>query len=541
MIKRTLLILALILTSCSEQVDLIVYNANVYTVDNYNNKVTSFAVKDGKFIYVGDDSVTSKYSSSNIINAEGLPVYPGFIDSHAHFYNLGFFNDQVNLKETKSFEEVLKRVMEFNNSNDKDFIIGRGWDQNDWVNKSFPTNKLLNEEFPDKAIVLRRIDGHAYLVNDFALNLAGIDKSSNIEGGEFVKSNGKLTGVLIDNAMRLIDDIIPDPTKEESVKALISAQEIAFENGLTTISEAGISREQIELIDSLQKTGVLKIKIYAMIENNLEDVDYYLEQGPYKTDKLNVRSVKVYADGALGSRGASMIDEYSDRRGYFGIIRTPIDSINSLAFKLAGTKFQMNTHAIGDNANRIVLNAYRDALVNYRDPRWRIEHAQVINEKDIDLFNLKIIPSVQPTHATSDMYWLYDRVGKERASLAYAYKELFERSGVIPFGTDFPVEDISPIMTFYSAVVRKDLNGYPDDGFQMENSISRGDALYAMTIHGAYSNFEEDEKGSIEVGKSADFIILDNDLIKSAEIRIPSTNIVATFIDGELVFNRRYN
>ena len=541
MIKKTLLILTLVLTSCSEQVDLIVYNANVYTVDDDNNKATSFAVKDGKFIYVGDNSVTTKYSSSNIINAEGLPIYPGFIDSHAHFYNLGFFNDQVNLKETKSFEEVLKRVIEFNNSNDKNFIIGRGWDQNDWDNKSFPTNKLLNEEFPDKAIVLRRIDGHAYLVNDFALNLAGIDKSSNIEGGEFVKSNGKLTGVLIDNAMRLIDDIIPDPTKEESVKALISAQEIAFENGLTTISEAGISREQIELIDSLQKTGVLKIKIYAMIENNLEDVDYYLEQGPYKTDKLNVRSVKVYADGALGSRGASMIDEYSDRRGYFGIIRTPIDSINSLAFKLAGTKFQMNTHAIGDNANRIVLNAYRDALVNYRDPRWRIEHAQVINEKDIDLFNLKIIPSVQPTHATSDMYWLYDRIGEKRSNLAYAYKELLKRSGVIPFGTDFPVEDISPIMTFYSAVVRKDLNGYPDDGFQMENSISRGDALYAMTIHGAYSNFEEDEKGSIEVGKSADFIILDNDLIRSPEIRIPSTNIVATFIDGELVFNRRYN
>ena len=541
MIKKTLLFLALVLTSCSEQVDLIVYNAEVYTVDVNNNKVTSFAVKDGKFIYVGDDSVTSKYSSSNIINAEGLPVYPGFIDSHAHFYNLGFFNDQVNLKETKSFEEVLKRVMEFNNSNDKDFIIGRGWDQNDWVNKSFPTNKLLNEEFPDKAIVLRRIDGHAYLVNDFALNLAGIDKSSNIEGGEFVKSNGKLTGVLIDNAMRLIDDIIPDPTKEESVKALISAQEIAFENGLTTIAEAGISREQIELIDSLQKEGVLKIKIYAMIENNPEDVDYYLEQGTYKTDKLNVRSVKVYADGALGSRGASMIDEYSDRRGYFGIIRTPIDSINNLAFKLAGTKFQMNTHAIGDNANRIVLNAYRDALFNYRDPRWRVEHAQVINENDIDFFNYKIIPSVQPTHATSDMYWLYDRVGKKRANLAYAYKELLTRSKIIAFGTDFPVEDISPIMTFYSAVARKDIDGFPNDGFQMENSLNRADALYAMTIFGAYANFEENEKGSIEVGKSADFIILDNDIILSEENRIPLTNTVATFIDGELVFNRRYN
>ena len=541
MIKKILLFLILVFTSCSEQVDLIVYNAEIYTVDNNNNKATSFAVKDGKFIYVGDDSVTSNYSSSNIINAEGLPVYPGFIDSHAHFYNLGFFNDQVNLKETKSFQEVLKRVIEYNNSNEKDFIIGRGWDQNDWENKSFPTNKLLNEEFPDKAIVLRRIDGHAYLVNDFALNLAGIDKSSNVDGGEFVKSNGKLTGVLIDNAMRLIDDIIPAPTKEESIKALISAQEIAFENGLTTIAEAGISREQIELIDSLQKTGILKIKIYAMIENNLEDVDYYLNQGPYKTDKLNVRSVKVYADGAIGSRGASMIEDYSDRRGYKGIIRTPIDSIKNLAFKLSGTKFQMNTHAIGDNANRIVLEAYGDALFNYRDPRWRVEHAQVINENDIDLFNQKIIPSVQPTHATSDMYWLYDRVGKKRANLAYAYKELLTRSKVIAFGTDFPVEDISPIMTFYSAVARKDLNGYPSEGFQMENSINRADALYAMTVFGAYANFEENEKGSIEVGKSADFIILDNDLIISEENKIPFTKTVATFIDGELVFNRRYN
>ena len=537
MIKKTLLILTLLLTSCSEQVDLIVYNAEVYTVDDTNTKVTSFAVKDGKFIYVGDDSVTSKYSSSNIINAEGLPVYPGFIDSHAHFYNLGFFNDQVNLKETNSFEEVLKRVIEFNNLNEKDFIIGRGWDQNDWNDKSFPTNKLLNEKFPDKAVVLRRIDGHAYLVNDFALNLAGIDKSSSIDGGDFVKSNGKLTGVLIDNAMRLIDEIIPDPTLEESVKALISAQEIAFENGLTTIAEAGISREQIELIDSLQNSGVLKIKIYAMIENNTEDVDYYLEKGPYKTDKLNVRSVKVYADGALGSSGASMIDEYSDRRGYFGIIRTPIDSIKNLAFKLAGTKFQMNTHAIGDNANRIVLNAYGDALFNYRDPRWRVEHAQVINENDIDLFNQKIIPSVQPTHATSDMYWLYDRVGKKRANLAYAYKELLTRSKVIAFGTDFPVEDISPIMTFYSAVARKDIDGYPSEGFQMENSLNRADALYAMTVFGAYANFEENEKGSIEKNKFADFIIIDRDLMKVDLDLTPNTKVLKTYLSGDLVYS----
>ena len=541
MSKKLLLLVLIILSSCNEKVDLIVHNAEIYTADDNNNKATSLVVKDGKFIYVGDDSAMSKYSSSNIINAEGLPVYPGFIDSHAHFYNLGFLNDQVNLTETKSLEDVVSLVNKYNNINEKKFIIGRGWDQNDWDVKSFPNNKLLNESFPNKPVVLRRIDGHAYLVNDYALKLADIDMSSNIEGGEFLKSNGRLTGVLIDNAMRLIDDIIPVPTNEESIKALLSAQEIAFENGLTTISEAGISRSQIELIDSLHDTGLLKIKIYAMIENNFDDVDYFLKNGPLKTERLNVRSVKVYADGALGSRGASMINDYSDRKGYYGIIRTPIDSIKSLAFKLAGSKFQMNTHAIGDYANRFVLEAYGDALFNYTDPRWRIEHAQIVNKDDIDLFNPKIIPSVQPTHATSDMYWLYDRIGKKRAEYAYAYQELLNKSSVIAFGTDFPVEDINPIMTFYSAIARKDKNGYPDDGFQMENSISRGDALYAMTIHGAYANFEEDEKGSIAVGKSADFILLDNDIIRSNETRIPTTKVVATFINGQLVFNRRYN
>tara|TARA_X000000950_G_scaffold268267_1_gene345603 strand:- start:4422 stop:6044 length:1623 start_codon:yes stop_codon:yes gene_type:complete len=540
MVKKLLVFFILFLSSCSEKADLIVYNANVYTVNSAKPNVSAFAIKDGKFIYVGDDSVMSNYSSSNIINAEGLPLYPGFNDSHAHFYNLGFFVNQIDLKATKSFEEIVKKLVDNDKTNPKKFIIGRGWDQNDWNIKTFPTNKLLNEAFPDKAVILGRIDGHAYIVNDYALTLAGIDKSSKIDGGEFVKLNGKLTGVLIDNAMQPINNIIPDPTEEESIKALIAAQEIAFENGLTSVTEAGISRKQIELIDSLHKSGALKIKIYAMIDNG-PDVDYYLKQGPYKTDRLNVRSVKVYADGALGSRGASMINEYSDRKGYFGIIRTPIDSIKSLAFKIAGTKFQMNTHAIGDNANRFVLNAYRDALFNYRDPRWRIEHAQVVNEDDIQLFNQKIIPSVQPTHATSDMYWMYDRIGKKRAKHAYAYKELLEKSSVIAFGTDFPVEEVSPFMTFYSATVRKDKEGYPDDGFQVENIIGRGDALYAMTIHGAFANFEEDEKGSIEVGKSADFIILDNDIMRSAESRIPLTNVVATFVEGELVFNRRYN
>ena len=539
--KKLLFLLLIFLTSCSEKVDLIVHNATIYSVDPYNTKYSSLAVKDGIFKYVGGDEILSNFSSQNIINAQGLPIYPGFIDSHAHFYDLGYYLNQVDLKNTQSIEEVIDRVAEFDAENNPNFILGRGWDQNDWNNKTFPTNTLLNEIFPDKPVVLRRIDGHAYLVNDSALKLAGINNLTKVEGGEIVKIGNKLTGVLIDNSMRLVDNIIPEPSKEESIQALLSAQDLAFKYGLTTISDAGLTKEQIYLIDELQKDGALKIKIYAMIENDPSSLEHFLELGPYKTDRLNVRSVKVYVDGALGSRGALLIDDYSDRKGFKGIIRTPIDSINKLALKLSGTKFQMNTHAIGDKANRVVLNAYRDALFDFRDPRWRIEHAQVIAKEDFELFNPKIIPSVQPTHATSDMYWLNDRIGENRAKYSYAYKELLNKSKIIAFGTDFPVEDINPIMTFYSAVARKDINGFPDEGFQMENSISRGDALYAMTSFGAYANFEEDEKGSIEVGKDADFIILDNDLITSSEIRIPFTNTVATFVNGELVFNRRFN
>jgi len=539
--KKLLFLLLIFLTSCSEKVDLIVHNATIYSVDPYNTKYSSLAVKDGKFKYVGGDEILSNFSSQNIINAQGLPIYPGFIDSHAHFYDLGYYLNQVDLKNTQSIEEVIDRVVEFDAENNTNFILGRGWDQNDWINKTFPTNTQLNEMFPDKPVVLRRIDGHAYLVNDSALKLAGINNLTKVEGGEIVKIGNRLTGVLIDNSMRLVDNIIPEPSREESIQALLSAQDLALKYGLTTISDAGLTKEQIYLIDELQKDGALKIKIYAMIENDPSSLEHFLELGPYKTDRLNVRSVKVYVDGALGSRGALLIDDYSDRKGFKGIIRTPIDSVNKLALRLSGTKFQMNTHAIGDKANRIVLNAYRDALFDFRDPRWRIEHAQVIAKEDIELFNPKIIPSVQPTHATSDMYWLNDRIGQNRANYAYAYKELLDKSKAIAFGTDFPVEDISPIMTFYSAVARKDINGYPDEGFQMENSINRINALTAMTRWGAYANFEEDEKGTIEVGKDADFIILDNDLLTSDENRIPLTNIVATFINGELVFNRRFN
>ena len=539
--KNFFLFIAITLCSCSQKVDLIVHNAKIYTADSNFSIQSSLIVKDGVFIDVGEDDIIKKYSSQNVIDAQGLSIYPGFIDSHSHFHNLGYLKNQLDLTSTKSLSDVIDAAKKYDSERKPDFIIGRGWDQNDWVNKSFPTNTELNKNFPDKPVILRRIDGHAYLVNDAALKLANITSSSKIEGGEFLKRRGRLTGVLIDNAMRLIDDIIPEPSMEETVSALLAAQEASFENGLTTVSDAGISKKQIMLIDSLQKQGILDIRIYAMISNNEEDVDYFIENGPMKTPKLNVRSVKVYADGALGSRGASLIDSYSDRKNHFGLMRTSIDSIQKLALKLAGTKLQMNTHAIGDNANRIVLNAYKDALYNYRDPRWRIEHAQVIHPDDYELFNPKIIPSVQPTHATSDMYWLYDRVGKNRGEYSYAWADLYKKSGVIALGTDFPVEDISPIMTFYAATVRKDSDGFPEDGFQTENALGRGDALLGMTYFGAYANFEEKEKGSIEPGKFADFIILDTDLIYDEARKVKNAKVVATFLDGILVFSRRFN
>jgi len=537
------ILLSIILCSCAQKVDLIVQNGRIYTADNNFSIESTLIVDDGVFIDVGGDDITKKYSSQNVIDAQGLPIYPGFIDSHAHFYNLGFFKNQVNLVGTKSFKEVIERIKLFDSERNPDFIVGRGWDQNDWSNKSFPTNKILNKHFPDKPVVLRRIDGHAYLINNAALSRANISKHLLVDGGEFIlDKRGELTGLLIDNAMRYVENIIPKPSIEESIEALLAAQEACFENGLTTVSDAGLSKDQIMLIDSLQKQGVLDIRIYAMIDGmDSESLDYFLEKGPLKTPKLNVRSVKVYADGALGSRGASLIKPYSDRRNHLGLMRTPPDSIRKLAFKLAGTKFQMNTHAIGDNANRVVLNAYKDALYNYRDPRWRIEHAQVIHPDDYELFNPKIIPSVQPTHATSDMYWLYDRIGKRRAQHSYAWQDLLKKSGTIAFGTDFPVEKINPIMTFYSAVFRKDIEGFPEEGFQLENKVVRGDALLGMTYFGAHANFEENEKGSIEKGKFADFVILDTDLIEDGEDRVINANIVATFLDGKLVFNRRFN
>nr|WP_321411359.1 amidohydrolase [uncultured Allomuricauda sp.] len=533
--KYLFIVASLFVFSCAteEEVDLIVTNANIYTVDADFSKASSMAIKNGKFVAVGStEEILEKYKALQQLDAEGKTIVPGLIDAHCHFYGLGQNQQVVDLVGTESFDEVVERVVAFQKERPSSFIRGRGWDQNDWEVKEFPTKDKLDELFPDTPVALERIDGHAYLVNQKALDMAGITDNTKAEGGEIVKGNGEITGVLVDNPMGLVDKIVPEANLEQKIQALKDAEKISLDYGLTTVNDAGLSRDIIELIDSLQQAGEMSIRVYAMVSNYPENLDYFLEKGIIKTDGLNVRSVKVYGDGALGSRGAALRAPYSDKPGHFGAMVTPVDQIEALAQRIAATDYQMNTHAIGDSANIVVLRAYENALKGKTDRRWKVEHAQVISPSDFDYFENGIIPSVQPTHATSDMYWAEDRLGAERVKGAYAYKDLLDKAGMVALGTDFPVEQVNPFLTFYAAVARQDVEQYPEGGFQMENALSREETLKGMTIWAAYSNFEEDEKGSVEPGKFADFVILSDNIMTIPSEEIPNITAEQVFLGG---------
>ncbi|GAB5401404.1 MAG: amidohydrolase [Aureisphaera sp.] len=534
-----ILIIALTFASCGEkeEVDLLLTNAKIYTVDESFSMAESMAIKDGNIIAVGsDEEMMGKYTG-NLVDAEGKTVLPGLIDAHAHLYNLGVTLQQVNLVGTKSKEEILGRIAAFQKEKNSSYILGRGWDQNDWEVKNFPTKEDLDSLFPDVPVALTRIDGHAYWVNSKVLEMAGVTSETKMDGGEVVLgADGTPSGILIDSPMSLVRNTIPQVTMAYNTSALKDAESICFELGLTTINDAGLSREVIELIDELQQKGEMKIRVYAMAANYPENLDHFLAKGILKTDRLNVRSVKVYADGALGSRGAALKEAYSDKDGHFGAMITPMNELEALAVRISDAGYQMNTHAIGDSANVSVLKAYKAALKDKSDARWKVEHAQVVALEDFDYFSKNIIPSVQPTHATSDMYWAEDRVGSERIKGAYAYKTLLNKAGIVALGTDFPVEKVNPMHTFYAAVARKDLKNYPEGGFRSQEALSREETLKGMTIWAAYSNFEETEKGSLEPGKFADFVILDRDIMTCEESDIHQTKVLATYVGGEKVF-----
>ncbi|WP_168191396.1 MULTISPECIES: amidohydrolase [Antarcticibacterium] len=536
-------LLSTMLFSCNaverQEADLLVFNAEVYTVNDNFDIVEAFVVKEGKILETGTaEALREKFEFGEQLDAQGRTVLPGFIDGHAHFYRLGLQQQKVDLTGTKSFDEVVERIVAFQKEHNDDFITGRGWDQNDWEVKEFPIKDTLDKLFPDTPIAVTRIDGHALLVNQAALDLAGITVDTPAQGGAIEVKDGKLTGILIDNPMGLVANAQPEPSIEEQVNALLEAEKISFEYGLTTVVDAGIDKNTVELIDSLQQRNELKIRLYAMLSNTPENLDHYLGGDPVKTERLNVRSVKFYGDGALGSRGAALKAPYSDHAGHYGALLSPVEDFRKIAERVAASKFQMNTHAIGDSANVVVLETYKELLSDGEDRRWRVEHAQIIDEEDFKYFSKNIIPSVQPTHATSDMYWAEDRLGPQRIKGAYAFKRLLDQAGVIALGTDFPVEEVSPFYTFYSSVARKDLENYPEGGYMPEQALSREETLKGMTIWAAYSNFEEDEKGSIEPGKFADFIILDRNIMTVGEDEIPNVEVLQTWVNGERVFSR---
>lgn len=537
------LFLVILLTSCTrkEAVDVIVYNAKVYTVNSKFDTVEAFAVKNGKILELGTtDDIRSKYAGKEEINAGGKAVYPGFIDAHAHFYGYGQSLQTADLRETKSWDEVLKRLSDFAKTHPDGWLIGNGWDQNDWDNKAFPTNEKLTALFPDRPVFLNRIDGHAAIANQKALNDAGIKSEQKLVGGDMLTENGKLTGVLIDNAVALVERKIPSPDAKLAEKIFIDAQKNCFAAGLTTIDDCGLSYLAVEFIEKLQKENKLKMRLYVMLSDEPDNYKYLFSRGPIKTDRLNVRAFKVYADGALGSRGACLLHPYSDMPDKRGFLLSDQKHFEEVATKIAANHFQMCTHAIGDSANRVILNIYNKILKGKNDQRWRIEHAQVVNAKDFDLFGkASIIPSVQPTHATSDMYWAQKRLGAERLKSAYAYKQLLKQNGWIPLGTDFPVENINPLLTFYAATVRADAKGFPNGGFQIENALTPEEALRGMTIWAAKANFEEHEKGSLEKGKFADFVMLDHDILKSTPQNILKTKVLKTYLNGEKVYEAK--
>ncbi|HLG38110.1 MAG TPA: amidohydrolase, partial [Chitinophagaceae bacterium] len=426
-----IIILSFISCSQKEKVDLIIYNATVYTVDSSFSIAEAIAVKDGKIIATGKSSeLQDKYDVKEKIDTEGKFIYPGFIDAHAHFVGYGNSLQTVNLVDTKSWEEVLERTKKFGDENPTagEWLLGRGWDQNDWPVKEFPDNKKLNELFPDRPVLLTRIDGHAAIANKKALELAGVTFADQIglRGGQIVTYPLPemdmrdvplefLTGVLIDNAVGLVSSKIPGQTKEQFKEALTDAEKNCFAVGLTTIDDCGLSFEAVEGIKAMQSAGELKMRLYVMLSDNNANFDYLNKTGIIKTDRLNVRSIKVYADGALGSRGACLLQPYSDKPGWSGFLLSTQSHFDSVARYISQKGWQMCTHAIGDSGNRTILNIYAKYLKGKNDLRWRIEHSQVVNQNDFDWFGTNaIVPSVQPTHATSDMYWAGDRLGPER-------------------------------------------------------------------------------------------------------------------------------
>lgn len=544
-IFSVVIIFVIFLSGCmkKQKVDMIITHATIYTCDSVFSTVESMAVKDGYIVATGSsDEILRKFKSDNIIEAKGKFIYPGFYDAHCHFLGYGLNKElYADLSSAHSEAEAIELLKAFHEKKKNYWILGRGWNQNNWPGSIFPDTKLLDKYFPENPVFLIRVDGHAAWVNSKAMQIAGITAQTHCEGGAILVRKGKPMGILLDEAMELVRKHIPLPDHATKIKALLSAQKDCFENGITSIADAGLSVEDILLIDSLHQSTDLQIKIYAMLDPFSNGFEDFVNKGIYQTDQLTVRSFKLYADGALGSRGACLLEPYLDDPDNYGLIIHNKEIIEKFARLAKDKGFQMCVHAIGDSANRMVLHVYAMFLEPGNDLRWRIEHAQVLHPDDISKFDqFNIIPSIQSTHATSDMYWAEERLGIKRLQFAYATKKLLEQNGWLCNGTDFPVEQMNPFLTFYAAITRQDVKGFPEGGFLPEQLLSRQEALLSMTLWAAKAAFEEQSKGRIEAGKVADFIILNEDLMTVDVRLIPYITVKATYVNGHCVFRSKY-
>lgn len=526
-----------------EFVDLIIKNAKIYSVDSGFTKAEAIAIKKGEIVFIGSTvEVEKQYKSINVEDLNGAFVYPGFADPHCHFLGYARTLLNVDLVGTASQEDVIEKASDFFGENPEGWVQGRGWDQNDWAESGwdvsqFPSKEALDKAFPNNPVAFRRVDGHALWVNSKALKMAEIRAALKIEGGEVVvDENGEPTGVLLDNAADLVLNIIPENIKGRDAEAIQRAQQNCFAVGLTFLHDAGLPLNDVLFLKEQYEQEKLKMRIYQMISHEEETVDYFEANGPINTDRFWVRSIKCYMDGALGSRGAWLKKPYHDAGGQIGLQVTQNDAMRLLLQRALRMKFQVNTHAIGDMAVKNTLNLYSEVLDGNTNIKWRIEHSQVVDVEDLAMYaKYSIIPSIQATHATSDMYWADERLG-DRIETAYAYQDLLKTNGWILNGSDFPVENINPLYGFYAAVARMDQEGYPEGGFQMENALTREQALRAMTIWAAKGAFLESELGSLELGKKADFVILEKDLMTAPINELYKLKVLRTYINGEQVY-----
>ena len=547
--------LFLFFVSCeSQKADMIIHNGMIYTMNDLNPTAEAVAVSSGKIIALGkytdlDPLITPR---TKIINLRGATMTPGIIEGHGHFYGLGLAKMQLDLSKTESYQDLIDMVSDaVENSKPGEWILGRGWHQSKWSDdksdfvKGFQTHERLSEISPNNPVWLKHASGHAGFANQKAMDIAGVNKETEFGfGGEIIKDlSRKPTGVFNERAQGLISEKVENNLGEDSdLRAIELAVKASLENGVTSFHDAGIGRRTIEVLREAINKDILKVRIYAMLTSrDTTLLNEWYKKGPEigtGGDLLTIRSIKINADGALGSRGAWLIDEYSDRPGHYGMPTQSMDYVYSVAKQGIKTGFQVNSHAIGDKANREILNEYEKVFNEHPelaiDHRWRIEHAQHVAPDDIPRFGrLKVIPSIQGIHMSSDRPWAINRLGQKRIEeSAYVWRDLINHGAVLINGSDVPVEPIDPIASFYASTTRKTLKGLPDFGYEPKQKMTRIEALKSYTINAAYGAFEDQIKGSIEIGKYADFTVFSQNLITIPEEKILDTKVLYTIVNG---------